>query len=276
VRRPRRLHATYATTGPVIEVVRADRLLPIVLLLAGALVGCAPVRHAVDATGGAAAPLGSSGGSTGGGSPASSGTPAARPRPFDTTAHSTTDPHSIWVVVNKTHPISPSSYRPEISLVRGYQVAGPAAGPLSRLLDAGDAAGLGLKIASAFRSYDYQRTVHDGLVAREGTEAADQISARPGFSEHQTGLVVDLVTPRDPGCDLEQCFARTPAGRWLAAHAWELGFIVRYTAGNQAVTGYAPEPWHLRYVGRPLAAAMRAAGVTTLEEFLHVPGGDYR
>ncbi len=102
------------------------------------------------------------------------------------------------------------------------------------------------------------------------------MSARPGYSEHETGLAVDLVTPLTPACDFEQCFATTPAGRWLAQHSWEYGFLIRYTAGNEQVTGYAPEPWHLRYVGRPLAAAMREAGVTTLEKYLDVPGGGYR
>jgi len=196
--------------------------------------------------------------------------------PFDLTAQSTTDPTSPWVVVNKTHPIDPATFRPAISLVRGYQVADVAAAALARLLDDADDEDLGFKIASAFRSYEYQRSVHDDLVASRGVEAADRVSARPGFSEHQTGLAVDLVTPADPSCDFELCFAGTPGGTWLARHAWEYGFIVRYTAGNEATTGYEAEPWHVRFVGRPLAAAMRGDGITTLEEFFDVPGGDYR
>jgi D-alanyl-D-alanine carboxypeptidase len=191
---------------------------------------------------------------------------------LDLTAHSTTNPSSIWVVVNKTHPIHPLDFRPELTLIRGYQVAQAAAQPLAQLLDAGDAAGLGFKIGSAFRSYAYQEHVHDLLVSGEGDAAADRVSARPGYSEHQTGLAVDLITPARPGCDFKPCFARTPAGRWLARNAWRHGFIVRYTPGNEAVTGYQPEPWHIRYVGRPLAAAMRAADVTTLEQVFHISG----
>jgi D-alanyl-D-alanine carboxypeptidase len=189
---------------------------------------------------------------------------------LDLTAHSTTDPASIWVVVNKSHPIRPLDFRPAVTLVRGYQVARPAAQPLTRLLRAGDAADLGFKIASAFRSYAYQAHVHALLVSSEGTVAADRASARPGHSEHQTGLAVDLTTPAHPSCDLKACFASTAAGRWLARHAWRYGFIVRYTAENQRVTGYEPEPWHIRYVGRPLADAMRSAGVTTLEQVFHL------
>lgn len=202
--------------------------------------------------------------------------PRAHLRPgisLDLSAQSTTDPSSVWVVVNKVHGIHPLGFRPQLTLVRGYQVAEAAAGPLARLLRAGDAAGLGFKIASAFRSYAYQEHVHDAVVASEGSAAADRVSALPGHSEHQTGLAVDLVTPARPGCDLAVCFASTPAGRWLARHAWRYGFIVRYTRENQAVTGYAPEPWHIRYVGRPLAAAMRAAGITSLEQAVHVAGG---
>jgi zinc D-Ala-D-Ala carboxypeptidase len=196
-------------------------------------------------------------------------------RPFDRAAHSTADPSSIWVVVNKTHPVTPSAFRPDLAIVRGYQVAVPAARPLERLLAAGDRRGLGLKIASAFRSYDYQLHVHAATAAARGEAEADRLSARAGHSEHQTGLAVDLVTPADPACDFEACFARTPAGRWLARHAVRFGFIVRYQAATSAVTGYAPEPWHLRYVGRPLASELRRTGVATLEEFFGIPGGDY-
>ncbi len=201
--------------------------------------------------------------------------PRRRHVSLDLSAHSTTDPSSVWVVVNKTHPIHPLDFRPRLALVRGYQVAAVASVPLGRLLRASDAAGLGLKIESAFRSYSYQVHVHDALVATEGEAAADQVSARPGYSEHQTGLAVDLITPAQPGCDLAPCFASTPAGRWLATNGWRYGFIVRYTRANEARTGYHPEPWHLRYVGRPLAAEMRAAHRTSLEQVFHVRGGDY-
>jgi zinc D-Ala-D-Ala carboxypeptidase len=193
---------------------------------------------------------------------------------FDRHAHSTRDPSSIWVIVNKTHPIALADFRPDITLVRGYQVARPAAGPLTRLLDAADAAGQHLKIASAYRSRAYQEGVHERLVAEQGQVAADAISARPGYSEHQTGLAVDLE-PLDGRCALDQCFAQTTQGRWLAAHAAHFGFVVRYTAQNRKRTGYAPEPWHFRYVGTALAHELRSSGSDSLEEFFGVSGGDY-
>lgn len=209
----------------------------------------------------------------------SAGSPASpapsTPPPFDRTAHSTTDPTSIWVVVNKTHPITPQDFEPETALVRGYRVATAAAAPLEELLEAAAAQGLDLKIASAFRSFDYQQGVHAHLVATGGAAFADRVSARAGYSEHQTGLAVDLQYVGTGDCALDQCFAQTPAGTWLAAHSWEYGFIVRYTAVNQQVTGYAPEPWHFRYVGADLARELHDTGVDTLEEFFGVTGGDY-
>jgi D-alanyl-D-alanine carboxypeptidase len=201
--------------------------------------------------------------------------PATPDAPFERTAHSTTDPRSIWVIVNKTHPVTPTDFRPEVALVRGYQVATAAAGPLERLLAAGDRRDLGFKIASAFRSYGYQYGVHAATAAARGAAGADLVSARAGYSEHQTGLAADLITPDDPGCDFDACFAHTPAGRWLAHNAWRFGFVVRYQPATTAVTGYSPEPWHLRYVGRPLAREMRETGIATLEQFFDVPGGDY-
>ncbi|WP_036509003.1 M15 family metallopeptidase [Nocardioides sp. URHA0020] len=200
---------------------------------------------------------------------------SAQPRPaFDRTRHSTSDPRSIWVVVNKKHPID-AGYRPQIDLVRGYQVAAPAAAALTRLLDDSDVLGLGFKIASAYRSYGYQADVYSGVVESSGRPAADRVSARPGHSEHQTGLAVDLVAPDDPACDFDACFAGTPGGRWLAREAWRYGFVVRYRPGSATVTGYSPEPWHLRYVGRALATELRRTRTDTLEVFFDITGGDY-
>jgi D-alanyl-D-alanine carboxypeptidase len=206
--------------------------------------------------------------------------PAPTPAPpriaIDLKARSITDPSSIWVVVNKTHPIRPLDFTPAIAIVRGYRVARSAAAPLAQLLNAGDAARLGLKIESGFRSYGYQVSIHDGAVASDGDAGADRTSARAGYSEHQTGLAVDLISLTDSRCNMQACFASTRAGRWLARNAWRYGFIVRYLPGHRHITGYSPEPWHIRFVGRPLAAAMRDAGISTLEQVFHIRGGGYR
>lgn len=201
--------------------------------------------------------------------------PAGPTAPVRLRGHSLTDPSSPWVVVNKRRALDPG-YRPRTAVVRGYQVARVAAAPLEDLMRAADREGLGLKIASAFRSYGYQQQVHAAAVATRGREAAELRSARPGHSEHQTGLAVDLVTPADTSCSFDPCFGEQPAGRWLERQAWRHGFIVRYLRQDTAVTGYEPEPWHLRFVGRRLAAELHRTGVTTLEEYFDVPGGDYR
>ncbi|MFT4263518.1 MAG: M15 family metallopeptidase [Nocardioides sp.] len=210
--------------------------------------------------------------------PAASTGPAlpAYPAGFDPRAHSTTKADSPWVIVNKSHPIRDEDYAPRLTVVGGKEVATTIAEPLGRLLDAAADAGSPLRVLSGFRSYGRQAAVYGNEVARLGSRAAaDRVSARPGHSEHQTGLAVDLDDAGGSGCQLNACFASTRGGRWLAAHAGEYGFLVRYTAADAGVTGYDPEPWHLRYVGTDLVAAMAATGVSTLEEFFGVSGGDY-
>ncbi len=93
----------------------------------------------------------------------------------------------------------------------------------------------------------------------------------PGYSEHQTGLAVDLAPVPAQGCNLEICFGSMPQGKWLAANCWQYGFLLRYPADKVAVTGYQYEPWHFRYIGIPLATEMHNEGVETMEEFFGLP-----
>lgn len=195
---------------------------------------------------------------------------ASTPEPLE---HSVTDAASPWVVVNKQHRIDPLDYAPELATVAGEQVAAAAAGDLRALLDAAAADGVSLGVTSGFRSLEHQRSVHDSAVARDGAEAAESVSARPGHSEHQTGLAVDFSGSSQPGCLLQNCFGQTPESQWLVDHAGRFGFLLRYPEGATDVTGYAFEPWHWRWVGADLVARMAAAGVTTLEQFLGVSGG---
>ncbi len=196
---------------------------------------------------------------------------------LDLTAYSATDPASPWVVVNKAVPLDPVDYEPDLAQVRGYLVQPVVVDDLTALLAAADDDGVHLTLRSAYRSYGYQVGVYDGWVRQLGRERADQVSARPGHSEHQTGLAVDLGSSTRPECDFEACFAGTVEGEWVAAHAGDFGFLLRYTEQDTVVTGFAPEGWHVRYVGRELAAYMRGQGIDTLEEVFGVPGGaDYR
>ncbi len=122
-------------------------------------------------------------------------------------------------------------------------------------------------VVSAFRSEDRQARVWDRAVASEGgVDAARAGTASPGHSEHQLGTTIDVVDPDLP--ELVPGLADTPAGRWLAVHAVEFGFVVSYPDGATAATCYKPEPWHLRYVGRERAAEMAAFPLSPREFLL--------
>lgn len=195
---------------------------------------------------------------------------------LDLMANSHTEPSSLWVVVNKPTPLDPIDYEPELATVRGYLVQPVVVDDLTALLAAADDDDVHLTLRSAYRSYDAQVRVYDDWARQLGRDRADQVSAHPGHSEHQTGLAVDLGSSSRPECDFEACFADTAEGRWVAAHAGDFGFLMRYTQQNATITGFAPEGWHLRYVGRELAAYLRGHAITTLEEAFGVPGGpDY-
>ncbi len=102
-------------------------------------------------------------------------------------------------------------------------------------------------------------------VQRDGYDKAATYSALPGTSEHETGLGTD-VTKGDGTCAAQGCFGGTKEANWLDAHATEYGFIIRYPKGKDAVTSYKYEPWHLRYVGKSVAQAIKSKGIT-LEEY---------
>ena len=121
---------------------------------------------------------------------------------------------------------------------------------------------------SAYRSYDYQVGLFQAQVARFGEERAEVQVARPGYSEHQTGLAADVG---GGGCDIESCFGTTAEGQWVAANGPRFGFLIRYPDGRQDVTGFKYEPWHVRYVGVALATEMQRTGVPTMEEFFGLP-----
>lgn len=187
---------------------------------------------------------------------------------FDKSARSIDDPNSIWLVVNKLRPLNPADYAP------ADLVTVPVAhtwDPLMRQ-EASDAivtmfaaatseAGLSLASNSAYRSY----TTQVGLYAGD-----DNLTARPGYSEHQTGLTMDIGATSGV-CSLATCFTDTAEGAWLRDNAWRFGYLLRYPADKTAVTGYDFEPWHFRYIGIDLATEMHNTGVSTLEEFFGLP-----
>jgi len=124
-----------------------------------------------------------------------------------------------------------------------------------------------LTARSGYRSYNTQVSLFDANVRAHGQDYADKFSAKPGTSEHQSGLAMD-ITAEVMNYQLEQSFGKTPEGRWTAENAHRFGFIIRYPEGKEKITGYAYEPWHLRYVGKALASEIYS-GSLTLEEYYY-------
>jgi D-alanyl-D-alanine carboxypeptidase len=206
---------------------------------------------------------------------------------FNKSERSLDEPSSLWVIANKQRPLQPTSYvpndlvAPEVALRLSAEseemlLRTAAANALEELFAAAKADGLDMMLASAYRSYSYQEGLYNTYVKKQGQSVADTQSARPGYSEHQTGLAAD-IEPASRECEIEACFGDLPEGKWLAEHAHEYGFVIRYPQGKADITGYIYEPWHLRYVGKELATEVKNQDVATLEEFFGLPpAADYR
>ncbi len=158
------------------------------------------------------------------------------------------------LVVNKSLPL-PASY--------GSGLTGELRSGFSKMRAAAARDGVDLRIISGFRSYASQQAVYASKIRQYGFAKAQLRSARPGHSEHQTGLAIDVNS-------ISQAWGKTKAGRWVAKNAHRYGFIVRYPEGKTSVTGFAYEPWHLRYVGTDVATHLRKKNLT-LDEYLGVP-----
>ncbi|GAA3895360.1 hypothetical protein GCM10022381_41120 [Leifsonia kafniensis] len=196
---------------------------------------------------------------------------------FNRAAFSLDDPASPWVIVNKQRPIVPVDFTPpdlvEVKVAHTWKplLRQEAAVAVETMFAAATSeAGLSLESNSAYRSYASQVEVYTEEVTSKGRTSADQSTARPGTSEHQTGLTIDIGAESGI-CRLNVCFADSAEGHWLAENAWRFGFLLRYPADKVSVTGYEFEPWHFRYIGTDLAAELHSTGVSTLEEFFGLP-----
>lgn len=162
----------------------------------------------------------------------------------------------LYAMVTREQAIEPERYAPEdLVTVQGgpYQLRAEAAAAVEELLSAGEQEGHEwLVVTSGYRAYDVQAGTHQDWVGRVGEQRAAEVSAEPGHSEHQLGLAVDI----GGACGLYDCLKDSEDGQWLADNAHRWGFIIRYPEGGEEVTGYAWEPWHLRYVGPRAAWSM--------------------
>lgn len=182
------------------------------------------------------------------------------------------DSTSIDVVVNKKHCLQPRNYAPaDLVTANGATLSAKAMSAYKTLFAAAAAVGQPFSVTSSYRSYNDQVSTYAYWVSVSGASGADTYSARPGYSEHQTGYAFDVAAG---GCALD-CFGTTSQYQWMQQHAAEYGFIQRYYAGYESITGYKAEEWHYRYVGVDVAQDMKAKGIKTLEQYWSIPGGDY-
>lgn len=191
---------------------------------------------------------------------------------------STSTAASPWVLVNKRNALRPTAYVPSALAVphvtnpHGQRLRSDAAAALSTMFSTARSEGAGaMAIASGYRSYRTQRSVYDRRVSTDGKAYADKWIARPGYSEHQSGLSLDIAPAGNRSCSVHNCIGSTPQGVWLRRNAWRFGFVLRYESGYSAVTGYGSEPWHFRYVGVVLSTAYHRGGWHTLEQFFAEP-----
>ena len=179
------------------------------------------------------------------------------------------------ILVNKSHRLE-SSYIPPCLTEPNILFDAPSGDPRrllslpasrasERLFAAGREQGIFLYGISGYRSYDRQKVLYETRLNQKEKSYVDLYLAPPGASEHQTGLALDVSCP-SVGLQLENCFASTTEGKWLASHAPLYGFIIRYPKNKELITGYGWEPWHIRYVGKSLALYLSLTGLT-LEEY---------
>lgn len=186
------------------------------------------------------------------------------------------NPTAIAVMVNKSNAL-PDGYRPndlvrpKVKFVFGDQkldkalMRAEAAASLEKMFNQASSQGIQLYAASGFRSYETQDYLFKQEIKNVGREKAELAVAKPGTSEHQTGLTMDISAP-SVNYTLTQNFESKNEGKWLAEHAHEFGFILRYPKGKEDITKYQFEPWHFRYVGKEIATEIYKKGIT-LEEY---------
>lgn len=203
--------------------------------------------------------------------------PKKQEKPKEEVIPVVSNPTAIAVVVNKQRAL-PKTHRPS-DLVRpnvrfsfgdkkveNALLRKEAAKALEKMFQSAEAEDIVLYARSGFRSYETQSWLFDQEINNYGYEKAVLYVARPGTSEHQTGLAMD-ITAKSVNLQLTEKFEKTTEGKWLASHAHEYGFILRYPKGKTDITGYAFEPWHFRYVGVELATEVYKSGLT-LEQYM--------
>lgn len=169
------------------------------------------------------------------------------------------------LIVNKGYPLS-SNFNPGVNP--------EALNAVKRMKKDAKKEGITLNVFSDFRTYKYQVNLYNRYVREDGKEKADTYSARPGYSEHQTGLTFD-IGGKNPKYYTSKKLGQMKEGIWMAKNSYKYGLILRYPKKKEGVTGYDYEPWHFRYVGVDLAKKVKDSGLT-LDEYLNVVHPNYK
>ena len=188
------------------------------------------------------------------------------------------DPTDTLILVNKNNkaPAVPVTLvKPDVQPTReavseNIYMRPEAAAALENLFEAAAQDGITLYATSGYRSYSTQKAIFERKLERMDEKQANASVAKPGYSEHQTGLAMDIEGETTKGTGLTEAFGKSPEGIWTAEHCAEYGFIIRYPKEKTNITGYIYEPWHLRYVGKEAAAEITELGVTFEEYILAV------
>ena len=187
------------------------------------------------------------------------------------------DPTDLLILVNKYNraPAVPTTLiKPDVtptspSKAENIYMVPEAAQALEALFEAAAEDGMTLYATSGFRSYSTQKAIFNRKLETMSERAANASVAKAGYSEHQTGLAMDIEGETTLGTGLTEQFGESPEGIWVAEHCHEYGFIIRYPKGKESVTGYIYEPWHVRYLGVENATAVYNSGLC-LEEYLGI------
>lgn len=184
--------------------------------------------------------------------------------------------NGLFILINKENPVAEDYCADDLSPIKYYAedrdpqwrfMRSEAADHFHKMVEDARADGIDFVMTTAYRSYGFQSILWDNAINRYGSEeAANTLVAKPGQSEHQSGLAVD-VSSAENDYQLNENFGETEAGKWVAAHAAEYGFILRYPADKTDITGYNFEPWHLRYVGKTAAEEITEQGIV-FEEYV--------
>lgn len=179
---------------------------------------------------------------------------------YDVPASGYDDP---YIIVNKYYTVANDYRPPDLVNTDGHLMRKDTAEAYKKLRDAARAEGLTIYAVSAYRSVDYQKNLYNSYLAEDDKANVDRYSARAGHSEHHTGMAIDLYG----SIEGLRNFEKTPEYPWLKKNAYKYGFIIRYMAETEEITGYESEPWHIRYIGIDASTDMHDKNILTFEEY---------